>query len=281
MGMDVGLAGEGKTLVLTQESRTAERVTAVGEDGSADIEVVHEAIRFSAPALGVTWDSERPDGTSSQDPQVLGFKALLGGAFTAHVLADGHVERVEGVNELVDKMFMKLPGVPLYIALKKATEGSVNDENMREGLERSYLVRRPSRPLAVGDSWEDVRRATVQGVELTTRYRSALEAIEPHRGRECARIISTGVGDPVPSAMAMPLGVQVRVESYGSKWLGYVDLETGQVVEGTSTVEIRQSGWEGEGTGPGRSSGLSGWTKMTARTVLLETAQEPVVDAQP
>jgi len=100
----------------------------------------------------------------------------------------GQVQKVEGMNRLMEKMLKSLPQDPAMAAVLEGLKNSFSDEAMRGALARGY-TQFPNRPLKPGDTWDNGGTATHPMLgRLTTTSLFTLKAVEANAGDRMARI---------------------------------------------------------------------------------------------
>jgi hypothetical protein len=125
----------------------------VAADGTATMEQVFESIRMDmkSPSFRTTYDSANKDAAAGASPMNM-IGAMIGEAFVIVVSPTGVVQRVEGVDRLMEKLFKASSQNPAAAAAMQAMRSGFSDESMKQMLSQGF-PRFPDRAVKVGESW--------------------------------------------------------------------------------------------------------------------------------
>jgi len=179
-----GLPGSGEVPVDTTVNHVLRTVVDdVAADGTATLHYVFHSARWEMKSpMGtiasdtVTSDSTAPNPLATVMNKVL--SALVGQPFVVVMSPNGQVQKVEGMNTLMEKVFNTLPADPSVAAMLDGLKDSFSEESTRGALAQGY-GQLPDRPLVPGDTWNSRWTATHPVVgRLTTTNVSTLKSVE-------------------------------------------------------------------------------------------------------
>lgn len=187
----------------THEIEHVDRVRALGEDGSAEVEreYTRVVVDVKHSRLGdARYDSMTPErgsnGEARNHPLIRPFAALAGRKVTFRVSSEGDVSEVRGLGEIMEGVFGGLdamnPGTDLGAALAGSLGGTrlFTDEAFERQLEQSMRVM-PGRRVRRGETWDvgvEQTMAMVGTMRSTTAY--TFDRFSRERGRSLARVTS-------------------------------------------------------------------------------------------
>lgn len=240
----------------TFEQDIRESCRRVAPDGSATMDMVLERIAMKMSMMGasVEFDSRTydPAAVPSEEMRMVGkvFSAMAGSRFTVIIGPDGQVQKIEGMNEIRDRVLADLASEKMPASVRKMIDqlGSLfSDENMVQQL-KSFDRMIPSKaPVGVGDTWNQTWSMNMPmfhgTIEGTGEYE--LVGFEELGGRRCAKIRvkkafrmaaqPLQAAAPAPGAASRPAkGILERMpfemKSSGGDGMAWWDYESGEMV---------------------------------------------------
>lgn len=185
----------------THEIEHVDRVLALNEDGSAEIEreYTRVLVEVKHSRLGdARYDSMTPErgsnGEARNHPLIRPFAALAGKKVTFRVSSEGDVSHVRGLREIMQGVSSGLdamnPATDLGAALAGAAARMFTDQAFERQLEQSMRVM-PNKRVRRGESWDvavEQPMAMVGTMRGTTAY--TFDRFSRERGKTLARITS-------------------------------------------------------------------------------------------
>jgi RNA polymerase sigma factor (sigma-70 family) len=195
-----------------------------------ELEFVNETLNVLQGGVNIMSIDAAQISEPTQNPA----RAMIGARLHYFTGADGKVERIEGMDELMQRI----------AATGKSQEQAVFKSIFTEETLRKYVSfddSMPNRTVAIGQSWE--RKKDVAGADfghLTANVKSTFKNWEQHDDRKCAHIEVAGdFSTKTPSAASGALINISKGKFSGDVWF---DPELGMIVdagnEQTMTAEI-------------------------------------------
>jgi len=178
---------------MSQVLRTT--VDDVAADGTATLHYVYESARWEmkSPMGAMTYDTAASNpaaGNPTAGPMKEILSALIGESFVVVISPNGQVQKVEGMNRLIEKVFKSVPADPSAAAMLDGLKNNFSDDAIRGVFGQGYS-QLPDRPLKPGDTWDGQWTTTNLIVaRSTTRTLFTLKAVEANAGAQVARIIT-------------------------------------------------------------------------------------------
>jgi hypothetical protein len=187
----------------------------VAADGTLTMEQVCESIRMdmNSPMARTAFDSANKDAAADANPMNAALGAMIGESFVIVVSPAGVVQKVEGLDALMDKLSRTLPQNATSAAAMQAMRSSFSDESMKQTFSQSF-ARLPDRAVSIGESWtgESTTAIPVFG-KATTTTTFTLTGVEGQIARIATKLNLKF--DPMQAATS-PAGMSVKVgESSG------------------------------------------------------------------
>jgi len=238
-----GLPGLTSSVIETNMSevvRTA--VDDVAADGAATLRYVYESAR---------WETRTPMGTTvvdttSTDPTGTGvpngikdvLAAMVGETFVAVVAPTGQVQKVDGLDRIVEKMFKSIPTDPSTAAMIETLKSSFNAEWMQNTLTQGS-AQFPDRPLTPGDTWDKSATATNPLVgRQTTTTQFTLKDVETSSGSRVARIAMRVTTQPPEEPTGGLAGLKMRLTDDSGEGDLVFDVTNGRLLRSTTHVTM-------------------------------------------
>ena len=216
-------------------------------DGNRGLEMEILAIELEAGAGNQTinYDSRNkvvPGGGAMGEA----LDQLIGGKIRYLLTPENKVLKVEGIDELLQRMEAPADGNPgggrgrgAATAMAKSL---FNEDVLKQMIEFAGM---PSNSVRIGESWTDAREIKVPVLgALVVTTTNTLRGWQERDGRKCARVDFTGTMSSKAGEAATPMGVQMQIESgniAGQYWFApEVGLATDTEVD--QNYKIRMAG---------------------------------------
>ncbi|WP_456427442.1 DUF6263 family protein [Rhodocaloribacter sp.] len=190
----------------------------------------------SGPMGEILYDSENPPETLPM--QAKGLAGLLGQSLTLTFDEMGHVQDVEGVDEMLADIMKQFEGVDpaMKAQMEQGMRRQFGVDAIKSQMETTFAIY-PEDPVGVGDTW--TRDLTLNGgllpMKISATYR--LEAIEDGQAKLAVESNITGASDE-PMNMG---GMEIELDLSGTQnGTVLMEVPTGMVVD--SELEQRVSG---------------------------------------
>ena len=152
-----GVAGMGDvTLNQTMTQRIKLMPAAVAPDGTVTLQQTIEAvsIEMATPMGRIAFDSADPksgqDDASAALAQVFG--GIVGGTISVTMAPSGAIQRIDGVQRLLDKVTQGLPQERAAMQMAQSLKSVLSEAAIRASLEQSF-PRMPPQAVKPGDTW--------------------------------------------------------------------------------------------------------------------------------
>lgn len=243
---------------FTQDFTSTIRRANPDGSGVLDVTIDRIAMKQSTGGMNVEFDSATFDPGNANDVEAtIGkiFNALLHSKLTVTVNANGQPERVEGLAEMMDRVFNQIgKEVPSMLArqilepLKKA----LSDKSLAEQWGQYSRMVPPRGTKRIGETWEASWSMPMpfSPTPLEGKGRYELVGVEELSGRRCAKIrikeefrtrpeapaAANTATQPAEAATASPL--KMNLSSAGGEGIAYVDVDAGLLIRLRQTQDI-------------------------------------------
>ena len=153
-----GMPGAGDvSFEQTMTQRIRLLAAAVAPDGSATLHQTTEAIsvEMNTPMGKVAYDSADPKSAGQDEAaQALSkvYGAMVGTTLSITMTAAGAIQRIDGIQRVLDKIAQDLPADRAAGAAAQGLKSVLGEEAVRASLEQSF-PRLPPQPVKRGDTW--------------------------------------------------------------------------------------------------------------------------------
>jgi hypothetical protein len=153
-----GVPGMGDmTLEQSMTQRIKLLAAAVAPDGTVTLHQTIEAVsvEMGTPMGKVTYDSADPKSAEKDEAtQAMGrvFGGMIGSTISVVMAANGAIQRIDGVQKVVDKITQDLPQDRAAASMTQNLKSVLSEPAIRASLEQSF-PRLPPQPLKPGDTW--------------------------------------------------------------------------------------------------------------------------------
>jgi hypothetical protein len=256
-GLPNGLSNMNVDTTMTQIVRNV--VKDVAADGTVTLEQMYESVRIdtTSPMASTTFDSANKDVPANANPTNAALGAIVGESFVIVVGPTGVVQKVEGLDRLMEKVFKTAPqNSPSAAAMQAMMRSSFSDESMKQTFSQGF-AQFPDRAVTVGESWSgDTTASDPLFGRRTTRTTSTLTGVDGQLAK-IATMLNLKF-DQAPTA-ANPGGMAITVGDSSGEGELLFDVSKGQLQRSTTrmTMSFRMSG-----AGPGgAATNLETWLK--------------------
>jgi hypothetical protein len=152
-GLPGGMGSMNVETTITQIIRGI--VEDVAADGTATIKQVYESFKMemNSPMANMAIDSANKDAAGpGGNPMNNMLSAIVGESFVTVIGPTGVVQKVEGIDRLMEKMLKNIPQTPASAAALNSMKSGFSDEAMKQMFGQGFS-QFPDRPLKVGDTW--------------------------------------------------------------------------------------------------------------------------------
>ena len=126
------------------------------EDGNMLVDIIYNRIAVGVTANGteMKFDSDSDTEQASQNPQFMGFSALVGKTIRARISPTGNVLDVMGVDEMLAQMLNQIAGENegMKTQLKAVLDANFSPDAMRQMFSGSF-IQYPENSVKVDNSW--------------------------------------------------------------------------------------------------------------------------------
>ena len=210
--------------------------------GGHEVEMEFLSMRMKLDQGGKTaidYDSTKKPSNDRKDPTTATFQKtfqnLIGSKIQYFLDASNHVERIEGVDALVNRLTTSGQG--------DATAGvksMFNEGYLKQMIGDSRYL--PSKPVQPGDTWPiqlDISMGELGTMEMN--YNFTFQSWEQHGKRTCARLEFQGTLKNKPDQNSKPAGMTMTIQDGNSSGISWFDPELGIIVETTVSQDIKMT----------------------------------------
>jgi hypothetical protein len=222
---------------VTMETAAQIDVSKPDDKGNKTIKFTYKRVTQTVDAGGMrmSFDSAKKDQTPSP---LASMGKMVGSTITMTVDKDGKVTKVEGVDEMMDKM---TEGNPAAAGMMKDMKKQFGPEAMAQMISssRQFL---PEKPVAPGESWTSSATIPMPMIgEAKTEMKNKLTEVKKVDGREMAAIAFEGTTKSEGGEAVGDENVQMKMSSMDIK-------QKGTVLVDTENPMIQQSTMSQKGT---------------------------------
>ena len=197
-------------------------------DGGHEVEMEYLGARMGVEQGGKTvmdYDSTRKSADEKKNPVADMFGKIIGAKIHFFLDASNNVERIEGVDELMNRMATGRQASDLAPLKSMFSEGYFK-QMMSSSL---YL---PPKPVAPGDSWPVRLEIPMDPLgTLVLDYTFTLERWEMHGKRNCARMEFQGTIETKPGPDASAMGMTMALHDGTTSGVSWFDPELGITID--------------------------------------------------
>lgn len=207
------------------------------ENGNVLVDIVYNriAVEITANGMEMKFDSDSNNETASQNPQFMGFAALVGKSLRAEISSTGKILKVSGVEEMLEKMLTQIAGdnAGMKAQLKAMLESNFSEDAVKQMFSGSF-IEFPENSVKVNKSWSNDYSIKNQfTLKVLNNY--TLKGVD----EEKASIDYTSTLTTIPGDKASMQGMEMVFNLMGTQSGNVeVDLSTGKIVQTTQNQNI-------------------------------------------
>lgn len=193
-------------------------------------------VSMKTPMGDMEYDSKNPPADIS--PALQGFAGLKGSYFTMQLNHKGEVKKVEGVDEMLDKMInnMDIPSDDMRAGIKENMKTQFGDEALKSSMERSMAIY-PDKSVKKGDSWKK-NTSMSMGMYADIENTYTLTSIEGNK----ANVKVASVVSSMEDNKGMEIGGMKIFYEVGGKQVGVIELDIQSGLTRSSSIDQDLSG---------------------------------------
>jgi hypothetical protein len=213
-------------------------------DGGHEVEMEFLSARMSMAMGGLSLsydstkktadDSANPAAAAVQKPLADMFGKIIGSKIQYFLDASNEVERIEGVDELVNR----LSSGAQVDALAPFKSAMFSKERFKQIMSVNRYM--PPKAVQPGDTWP-VKESFEMGPlgTMVMDFEGTFQSWEMHGKRNCARIEFQGTIKSTPGANANPTGLSMTITDGDFSGVSWFDPELGITIETTMNQDIK------------------------------------------
>ena len=200
--------------------------------GGREVELEFLSTRMMVAMGGKTmvdYDSTKKPSNDRKDPMTATFQKtfqnIIGSKIQYFLDASNHVERIEGVDALVNRLTTGGQGDPTA-----GIKSMFNEGYLKQMIGDSRYM--PSKPVQPGDTWPvqlDISMGDLGAMMMD--YTFTFQSWEQHGKRTCARLEFQGTFKNKPDQNSKPAGMTMTIQDGNSSGVSWFDPELGIVTE--------------------------------------------------
>ena len=208
--------------------------------GGHEVEMEYLSARMAMEMKGKTmldYDSDKKSSADKANPVADMSGKIIGAKIQYYMDASNDVERVEGVDELVNRLSSGGQADASMQIFKSAMFGKDNFKRMMS----AYRFM-PPQPVQPGDTWP-INQSFELGPFGTMVVNSdcTLQGWEMHGKRNCARIEFQGTLKSSPGTNANPTGISMTILDGNSSGVSWFDPELGISIDATINQDLKMA----------------------------------------
>jgi hypothetical protein len=212
-------------------------------DGGHEVEMefLSARMRMAAGGQAIDYDSKKPANDSAntgaakiQKSLADMFGKIVGSKIQYFLDASNEVERIEGVDELVDRL--SSGGQADWLATYKSAMFSKDRFKQIMSVNR-YL---PPKPVQPGDTWPSTQSFEMGPLgTMTMDFNNTFQNWEMHGKRNCARLEFQGTIKSTPGTNANPTALSMTISEGDFSGISWFDPELGITIDTTLNEDIK------------------------------------------
>jgi hypothetical protein len=209
-------------------------------DGGHEVEMEILSARIGLAMRGKTlmdYDSDKKAGSDKANPVADMFGKSIGAKIQYFLDASNDVERMEGVEELENRLStggQTDPGVQIF---KSAMFGK---DYFKQIMSAGRFM--PPNPVQPGDTWPSKLSFEMAPLgTMTLDFNTTFQNWELHGKRNCARMEFQGTIKSTPGANAIPAGLSMTITEGDFSGVSWFDPELGTTIDMTMNQDIKMA----------------------------------------
>jgi hypothetical protein len=204
-------------------------------DGSHEVEMDFLSARMSSTMGGrklLDYDSAKKSTSDKPNPVAGIFGKIVGSKIQFFLDATNGIERVEGIDEMMNRLQSGVS--PAELAPLKS---SFSEGYFKQLMSANRFM--PPRPVQPGDTWP-VEMNYPMGTmgTLVLNYDFTFKSWEMHGQRNCARFEFDGTLKSIPDTNASPTGMSMNITDGSTSGVSWFDPELGITIDTTMNQDM-------------------------------------------
>ena len=207
-------------------------------DGGHEVELEILGLQMTMTMGGksmINYDSAKKSSGDKANPVAAMLQKIINAKIQCFMDASNRVERIEGVDAMVERMTAGGPA--------DATTGlksMFNEGYFRQIMDSSRFL--PSKPVQPGDTWPVQQEIAMGPIgTMTLDYTVSFQSWEPHGKRICARLESQGTLKSKPDSNSKLAGMTMSISDGNTSGVSWFDPELGMVIETTVNQDMKMN----------------------------------------
>jgi hypothetical protein len=212
--------------------------------GGHEVEMEYLSAKMFMAMRGKTlldYDSEKKVENDKANPMVGQmadmFGKIIGAKIQYFLDASNEVERIEGVDEMMNRLSSggkADPGAEMF------KSSMFSKDHFKQMMAANRLM--PPKPVQLGDSWPATQNYDMGPLgKLVLDFDCTLQGWEMHGKRNCARIEFQGTAKSVPGTNANPTGMSMTILDGSFSGVSWFDPELGITIDMTMNQDMKMA----------------------------------------
>jgi hypothetical protein len=206
--------------------------------GGHEVELEFLNIRMKMEMGGnpmVDFDSGKKSPGDSEDPAAVMFKKIIGARIQYFMDASNRVERMEGIDALVDRLTTNGPA-----DAATSIKAMFNEGYFMQIMDGSRYL--PSKPVELGDTWPVQLEMPMGPIgTLEMNFTVTFQSWEQHGKRTCARLEFEGTLKSKPGTSPKTGGMTMSISDGKASGVSWFDPELGASIETTVNQDLKMN----------------------------------------
>ncbi len=206
-------------------------ISVIGKDDQGNfntsITYTRVAIDIEAQGMNMAFDSEKDDKSAANNPQLMGFAALVDKSLNAKFSPAGEIIEVSGVEKMIDEMVADVSAgnEGMKAQMKQTMQQSFNQESLKQMFGGSF-IQFPTKSLKKGDTWTEKHSITNQ-FTLNVINNYTLKSVDGGK----AKLSISSTLSTEPGNKSNMQGMEVTYNLFGTQSGEItVDVKTGEIL---------------------------------------------------
>jgi len=223
---------------MTMGQGYALSVLKANADGGHEVEMEFLSILMKMDMGGntmVDYDSGKKSPGDSTNLMAVMFQKIIGAKLQYFMDASNRVERIEGVDALVDRLTSSGPA-----DMTTGIKSMFNEGYFKQIMDSSRYL--PSKPVQPGDTWPvqlEIPMGPIGTMEMN--YTVTFQSWEQHGKRTCARLEFEGTLKSKPDSNSKPAGMTMTISDGNASGVSWFDPELGTIIETTANQDMKMN----------------------------------------
>jgi hypothetical protein len=212
--------------------------------GGHEVEMEYLSARMAMEMGGkkmLDYDSDKKPGSDKANPMVGQmadmFGKIIGSKIQYFLDASNEVERIEGVDEMMNRLSSggkADPGAEMF------KSSMFSKDHFKQMMAANRFM--PPKPVQLGDSWPVTQNYDMGPLgNLVLDFDCTLQKWEMHGKRNCARIEFQGTAKSAPGTNANPTGMSMTILDGSFSGVSWFDPELGITIDMTMNQDMKMA----------------------------------------